>query len=259
MVSHIVMLSLTLPSNASPNKHPSNTVATFRTYLSDAINLSGTHAFEIGLREILFPTLISNVMDCWLTISQPGQTLLKEKMEEGLYTDDKQFFDKLKGCMNKLLDICTVQIGDHNRLVTIWIHNKASLDMSRNLANMLGFDKTTLTNDTADRLSFTGQQAFDINRGLDHIFVYCNLCTDVPLGHTKSPLLRCIKSNISSAPKPQSITFSDISYTPMSVKNFDSILVYLRLSDGRPVPFLSGTCVVTLVIRRKTPHHIFLA
>ena len=245
------MFSLTLPSNGSPNTHPENTVATFKTLLADPINLLGAGEYEIGLSEIQHPTLIRNVTDCWVMINRAGTSFDKHYLEDGLYTDGDLFLQKFKETLKKASIKCDLQIGNYNRIVQIWMHEKATLKLSQNLADILGFDNTELENSSADRASFPAQQPYDVNRGLDHIFVYCNLCSDMPLGHTKAPLLRCVKSNISAAPKPQCTTFSKINFTPMSVRNFDSILVYLRLSNGQPVPFMSGSCVVTLVIRRK--------
>jgi hypothetical protein len=245
------LFSLTLPSNASPDTHPNNTVATFKTLLAEPINLTGAGEYEVGLSEIQHPTLIRNVSDCWITLSKFGVESAKHYLEDGLYTDDAQFIKKLVECIKKSTTKCNLIVGEHNRLVQVWIFEKGTLQMSRNLADILGFDNVELINSSADRMSFGGQQPFDLNRGFDHIFIYCNLCSDIPLGHTKAPLLRCVKSNIASAPKPQCTTFSKINFTPMSVRNFDSVLVYLRLSNGQPVPFMAGSSVLTLVIRRN--------
>ena len=246
------MITLTLPSNASPERYPDNTVATFKTDLSEPINLQGSGEYEIGLAEIQHPTVIRNINDCWLSIELNNTYIPRRYMSSGLYTDERHFFGELTKAINQSAsEAVTLVYGPESRRVSLALKPQTRLFISRNLADILGFDKASFSNLTSDPRVFTSEQAYDLFRGLDQIFVYCDLCSNVILGHTSVPLLRCIRSNVSNAPKPQCTTFNRINFVPMSVRNFNSVLVYLRLGDGRAVPFMSGTCVATLIIRRK--------
>ena len=249
------MLTLTLPSNSSPERFPENTVSTFKVQLADHVNLQGAGEYEIGLGEIQHPTVIKNITKCWISVDLPHIHTPKAYMKEGLYTDEETFFKELENTIASRGRDISLITEKAARKTTFVLKPQSTLHISKNLADILGFDRKNFTNSTSDSKSFTADQAYDLFRGLDHIYVYCNLCSNVVLGHTSVPLLRCINSNIMNAPRPQCTTFNKVAYVPMGVRNFDNVTVYLRTSSGLPVPFMSGTCVVQLVIRRKSKIH----
>jgi hypothetical protein len=61
--------------------------------------------------------------------------------------------------------------------------------MSEDLQRYMGFDLSTIS---LDPVSFgtMAKQAFDVNRGLNLLYVYCDVATHTIVGDTKTPLLR---------------------------------------------------------------------
>lgn len=251
------MITLTLPSTASPIDYPNNTVSTYRTKLAEPVRLPATGEYECGLGEIMFPTLIANVRDCWVKVDKGrefGEREYGERkyMEDGFYPDIERFLVSL----HTILILPKTQLGltvnSVTNLVTVHIYSPMRFEMSRKLADILGMDDPVLVSDVATRKDIQGQQAFDLFRGLGHIYVYSDLAIPVALGHTRAPLLRVVNTSITSEPTQRCITFSKIHFVPLSMRNFDRVLVYLRLNSGESVPFMSGACIVTLHIRRRT-------
>lgn len=245
-----MVFTLTLPSNGSPTQYPNNTVTTFKNKLSETIDLRGPGKYEVGLSEIQFPTFVANVNNCWVYVEKERAECDKVHFANGFYKDSDEFFEILARNLSIAGCDCTVDRNKFSGLVSITILNRVTLHMSINLTRLLGFDITSLNNDSDAAKTFTSGQASDLFRGLSHFYVYSNLGTDVALGHVQAPLLRVVNSNIHNAPTAQCLSFTKINYVPLSLRNIDSVLVYLRLQDGSPVPFMSGTCIVTLLIRR---------
>lgn len=205
----------------------------------------------------MFPTLIANVRDCWVKVDRGtefGEREYGERayLDNGYYPDLERFMVTLLKRLTTPKNELSLSINSESRIVTFHLFKPMRVEMSRNLADILGFDETTVVTDSLTRKDFTGQQAYDLFRGLGNIFVYSDLATPVALGHARAPLLRVIDTKMGNEPTQRRITFSKIHYVPLSMRNFDRVLVYLRLNSGEKVPFMGGTCIVTLHIRRRT-------
>ena len=88
----------------------------------------------------------------------------------------------------------------------------------------------------------------DINRGINSLYVYCDLLECVPVGDTKAPLLRTVDASGANGEIIHK-TFEQLRYIPLQKKNFDCIEILIRDDLGQPVPFESGKLVVTLHLR----------
>lgn len=251
------MTTLTLPSTASSRRFPTNTVATYRTRLSEPINLKGNSEYEVALTEIQFPSLISTAHDCWVWAEKPGFKSPQVFLTRGHYKNEDVFVAELTRALRETTCRFAVSASSISRLITITFEEKCILHMSHNLSQILGFDFVRLENFNRQPTTFTAQQPFDVYRGLGQIFVYCDICSDVTLGDTRAPLLRVINSKAgysTGGSYEQCVSFTKPVYAPISIRNIDTILVYLRLSTGKPVPFMSGSVIVTLSLRRRLIH-----
>ena len=178
------MITLTLPSTASPNDYPNNTVSTFRTKLQEPVSLPRHGEYEVGIAEIQFPTLIANVRDCWIKVDRGkefGERFYGEKqpLEDGFYSNSDQLMTAIHNrfATLNLLSELKVKINEFSRIVTFHVMVPMVLQMSLNLAYILGFNPFW---------------------GLEHIYVYSDLVhiyTNVALGHTQTPLLRVVNTN----------------------------------------------------------------
>jgi hypothetical protein len=253
------MITLTLPSSASPDQFPNNTVSTFRTHLAEPLTLKNNAEYEVALAEIQFPSLISTANDCWVLVEKPGHISEKFYLEPGYYANLDDFLKEFLRVLRTTSGRFSLSSSAISRVISIHIHESLSLHMSSALSHILGFDNNLLENPDESTKTFVGDQPYDIYRGLDQIFVYCDICSDVTLGHVRAPLLRVVNSNIGKRRNveyyQQCVTFSKMHYVPIARKNIDTILVYLRLGSGRSVPFMAGSCIVTLTIRRRILPH----
>lgn len=222
----------------------------------DPIQLKGHGEYEIGLAEIMFPTLIANVRDCWVKVDKGkefGRWEYGERryLTDGFYSDVERFMTLLLNILTTTQNKVSIELDAESRIVTFYLFMPLRLEMSRKLADILGFDDSVLVSNDVNPKKVGGNQALDLFRGLEHIYVYSDTCQDVVLGHVKAPLLRVINTNMTAVTKQQCITFSKISYVPMSKRYIDTVLVYLRLNDGQSVPFMAGSCILTLQIRKR--------
>jgi hypothetical protein len=80
------------------------------------------------------------------------------------------------------------------------------------------FDLSTVS---VDPIAFgtMAQQRFDINRGLNFLYVYCDIATHTTVGDTKTPLLRMC--NVTGEFVRH--TYVQPHYVPVGRREFDSI------------------------------------
>ena len=116
--------------------------------------------------------------------------------------------------------------------------------MSDALKTKLGFCK----NGPYSRGWLWANETFDLHAGQRLMYVYCDIASFVPIGNTKSPLLRVCNVN-GSYGEIVRVTFDRPFYVPVSRRQFDTILVDIRNELGQPMPFEFGKSVVTLHFR----------
>ena len=128
--------------------------------------------------------------------------------------------------------------------------------MSDALYAILGFDKDQLAfqqHSTSNGI-VEGNRAVDINGGIHHVFVYCDVVEAVPVGDTLAPLLRVVETQHASQGFIHEI-FNPPRYLPLQKKEFDTIEIYLRTDFGEKIPFESGKVVCTLHFRRAASQY----
>jgi hypothetical protein len=91
---------------------------------------------------------------------------------------------------------------------------------------------------------------FELNRGLNLMYVYCDIASHSTVGDTKAPLLRVCSISGKHGEMIRTI-FTHPHYVPVGRKEFDSIEILLSTELGKPMPFLFGKSVVTLHFRRR--------
>jgi hypothetical protein len=94
------------------------------------------------------------------------------------------------------------------------------------------------------------QQAFDVNRGLNLLYVYCDVATHTIVGDTKTPLLRTCDVTDKYG---EFVHRTNVQphYVPVGRRELDSVEFPTNNELGRPMPFEYRKSVVTLHFRRK--------
>ena len=118
--------------------------------------------------------------------------------------------------------------------------------MSADLMEFLGFGRKMITQKVIDR---TGSSTFDINRGLNLMYVYCDVASHAIVGDTKSPLLR-IFNTVGKHGEVVRLTYDRPLYVPVGRREFDSVTISINNELGEPVTVRSGQFVIKLHFRR---------
>ena len=131
------------------------------------------------------------------------------------------------------------------------------LNFSPTLAAILGLedDQNPLELKNDDTLCKGGRVA-DIGKGINSLFVYCDLLEYVAVGDARAPLLHIVSAAGSNGDIITK-TFEEPVYVPLQKKNFDSIEIDIRDDLGRSIAFENGRVILTLHFRRAmTPHFL---
>ena len=111
----------------------------------------------------------------------------------------------------------------------------------------LGFHEKLIAAKEADRI---GSKAFDVHRGLNLAYVYCDIASQSIVGDSKSPLLR-VCNVTGTHGRVVHVTYDRPHYVPVGRREFDAIEIAINNELGEPMPFEFGNSVVTLHFRRR--------
>lgn len=244
---------LTLPSDSSATYYPNNTIARYVTKLPERIRLDGD--YEVGLSEFVYPHTWYNVDNkneiYWIgTLNVTTNRLTRTYIKSGYYRNGDEFASSLTQQAARALVESSVKFtfAKLTGRIRMQIRNSDNhvLLLSWELLEFLGFKQKLVTTQYADLVAAT---AFDANRGLNLVYVYCDVASHVIVGDAKTPLLRVcnvagrhgeIVRNIYERPH----------YVPIGRREFDTIEININNERGEPVPFEFGKSMVTLHFRR---------
>jgi hypothetical protein len=186
---------VTLPSDSSVGYYPDNMVARFVTKLPERIRLEGD--YEMGLVEIIYPHNWYNVDNedekYWIAAipEDDEKDFSKIFLQSGYYKDGFAFVDALNLKCREMFEDMDVKFsyGETTGRFSLAIHSKGSrfFGMSEDLQRYMGFDLKRLTF-AADRHSFgtMAEQAFDLNRGSNLMYIYCDIAAHTVVGDTQN-------------------------------------------------------------------------
>jgi hypothetical protein len=119
--------------------------------------------------------------------------------------------------------------------------------LSRELTRFMGFREALVPSGKVD---VTGHVAFDANRKMNLIYVYCDAATDCSVGDARAPLLRVC--NVSGEHgRAVHVVYVRPHYVPVGRREFDTVKISINNEAGRPMPFEFGKSVVVLHFRRQ--------
>jgi hypothetical protein len=249
---------VTLPSDSSVGYYPNNTIARFVTKLPERIRLEGD--YEMGLAEIIYPHTWYNFDNederYWIGAApKKGEFFPKIIVQSGYYEDGSVLADSLNRECHRTFEDMDVKFSYSETIgrFSLSVHSPGShlFVMSEDLQRYLGFELKTLSF-AVDKQSYgmMAERAFDANRGLHLIYVYCDAAAHAIVGDTKTPLLRVC--NV--AGKHGDVvrhTYDQPHYAPVGRREFDTIEIAINNEIGKPMPFEYGKSVVILHFRRR--------
>jgi hypothetical protein len=135
--------------------------------------------------------------------------------------------------------------------VCVYIVPYCEIIISEGLREIFGFRPFQLNNwsPTTKRIHASDEICLEGER--QTLYIYCDILENVPVGDTLAPLLRTVDAE---APRGNIIhkNFDRPRHLPIQRKNFSSLEIDIRDGLGRPIPFESGTVIVTLHFKRAT-------
>lgn len=243
---------LTLPSDSSAVYYPSNSVAHYVTKLPERIRFEDGD-YEVGLSEIVYPHTWYNVDNrneiYWIGMLDVITSRLERiYIKSGYYRNGDEFASSLtQQATRALIDAKFTYIKLTGRM-RMQIHNSDNhlVILSWDLLEYLGFQHKLITEQHADVVA---PIAFDANRGLNLVYVYCDVASHVIVGDVKSPLLRVC--NVAGRHEETvRNTYERPHYVPIGRRDFDTIEIAINNERGEPMSFIFGKAIVTLHFRR---------
>jgi hypothetical protein len=248
---------ITLPSDSSMKTYPDNTVAHFTTKLAETIRLDGD--YEVGLAEIIYPHAWYNIDNSnglyWFGARPEGREIVKCRVKTGYYTDPAVLaFDLTKQAAKTFTDMpdfvvkfnysapinkFSIDVQSKNSNTTLLV----SAELQKFLGIIIGWS-------TSRNLVTHATHVFELNRGLNMMYVYCDIASYSAVGDTKAPLLRVCDVGGKHGEMVRTI-YTHPHYVPVARREFDSIEININTEQGTPMPFTFGKAVVTLHFRRR--------
>lgn len=245
----MAQMYLTLPSNSSEKYFPDNTLSHFTTRLHMPIRLPPGE-WEVGLAEIQYP-------HSWLTIrnrpearigvyflDKNGDAVKKdnEHIDYGFYKSLQELVDALNAEVGRYV---TFKLEKNSQQISAVVKERHMIELSAALQEI-----TMLPQYLQNDYPRIGHVMANTRRGIDSIYVYCDLVEHQLVGDTQVPLLRIVpvKGNIGESITK---TFNHIQY--LAVRGGEAIqTVEIEMRDdiGRPITFENGRVVVVLHLRK---------
>lgn len=264
-------MRLVLPSNASLNYFPNNTLTSFTVQLAETLDLPYGE-WHIGLAEIQFYKSWLNVKQSWIRVQIDDGQYRKLTIPTGYYAKVTDIMTKINNTIEEKLpnhrgDVAFSYDATTRRVeIMLSISKNITVELETSLSQILGFKHTVFHVDLVQQYpsykNTYGAQIFystapvDLAAGLHNIYVYCDLADMTIVGDTLAPLLRIVPVQ-SDHWVYQFESFNKIQYVPLAKHRTKTITVYLRSASGEPIQFTSGHTVVTLDIRRVKSLHTY--
>jgi hypothetical protein len=239
---------VTLPSDSSAKYYPNNTVARFVTKLPETIRLQGQ--YEMALVEIIYPHNWYNVSDenkdnYWIAAANKD-VMQKAYLSPGYYEDGNALIEAL-GFAQDIGAKFSFNRASGRISLNFRSTGSHTLRMSDDLKSFMGFEDLF---DCEKSFRVVGERDFDANRGLNLMYVYCDVASHSIVGDTKTPLLR-VCNVAGKHGEYVRHTYVQPHYVPVGRHEFDTIEIAIYNDAGKPMPFQYGKSVVTLHFRRR--------
>ena len=249
---------LTLPSDASATYYPDNTIARYVVKLPERIRLDGN--YEVGLSEIVYSHSWYNFDNrderYWIGAfnSVTNKISAMAVMKSRFYEDGKIFADTLNQQMTRAFAaIPNISINltfvEHVGRMRMQVRSSDGIAVivSPDLLEILGFRRVLRFANDVDVVGFA---PFDVNRGLNLVYIYCDIASHSTVGDIRAPLLRVCNVSGKNG-RVVRITYHRPHYVPVGRREFDTVGIAINNELGKPMPFEFGKTIVTLHFRRR--------
>lgn len=273
---------VTLPSNASLDVYPNNTLTDYHVELPVPIHLDGK--YEVALHSMQYTRSWDNISEGDTKIKfSINDVKVKFDLEIGHYSDPEDLIEIINNTIikqkaelipsmnrylgevrkSKFIFISYLRKGRH---ASILMRPRTTLTLPEKLATMLGFEqskfiatteelidprdyKSELISDTI--LSFDAKLQVDLEQGRYALYIYCDIIAPQIVGNTLSPLLKVVPVEGAHGENIMK-EYITPQYVPVQTNLFNNIHISVRDDSGERVPFERGRVTLTLHFRRQS-------
>ena len=240
---------MTLPSNSSMDIFNSNKLSDFKVKLPSHMNLDGN--WEVGLASITFPRT-------WYNITEANRRFYFDGGNDfwrvgllplGYYSSVQKVFDNMKKQIDdESVTGISFKFDELSQKVTVELAAKKKIMLPKDLGVMLGFEKELILSK-----STTAPSVYDLNNGLQSLFIYLNIVESRVVGDVLAPLIRTVPAKGKDG-EIIAINYDNPHYVPVATKDFEILEVLITSDTGEKIPFQRGRVVLTLHFRlRRSP------
>ena len=242
---------VTLPSNASMQTYPNNTLSHYFTTIHKRIALQGQ--WECGLSELHYIRAWLNIKGLKLRVID-GETVKDIIIPDGYYETAETLIET----MNILGSIVKWENREQTpfefevvrKRVHLTLQNKIELLLPDVLRDILGFRDGHFRNENTVAVGFFSIVEPDMTRGMSCMYIYTNIIEPRIVGDTTARLLRVIPAGKKQGESVM-MDMKNIQYMDVTNPDFDTVEILICDETGKKVPFTTGRVVVTLHFREK--------
>ena len=179
---------VTLPSNASKDIFPKNSLGEFRVKLQNPID---TSKYDVGLTEIQYPSSWLTITDSYFMVSIDKIPPQRINLLNGRYLKIEKLID---ACLNSIKSLrkkqsLTLSYDKHTMIAQLHItHPTFGIQFSRELCTIFGFNPEACYR----RGRHKGSYPADLDKGMTALYVYSDIIENQRVGGSSVPLLRTI-------------------------------------------------------------------
>jgi hypothetical protein len=236
-----------LPSDSSMQFFPDNTVAHYKTKLSERICENGN--YEVALTELIYPINYFNFVtkeplkikyNYWHSLPNIWE------MHSGYYADEEALAEYITSCLTEL----SAHNEDHK-----FLYDKTTKKMSYTFEGELVIAGGALAYDDENTRAVVGfykpfyerffAGTFDMLAGQRLMYVYSDIVSPYLVGDVKVPLLRVVTPK-GKRDEMTNVSFTNPYYLPVVRHGFDTIEININNELGEPMSFTGGKSVAIL-------------
>ena len=238
---------VTLPSNASRDVFPDNTISNFRVKLYKRIDLGESVNYEVALVGIQYPHRWNTLDDSSNSIHYIDRNRQKRsvRIPTGSYHDVIELVEQTNAKLSEDEQHPTIRFhyNSGTRRVDLVQSDSEHVELDQNLALILGMPNGVIT---TEKLS--AAKDADIHKGFYSLYVYCNLCDAQFVGDAHVSLLQTVPISGKNGDMITH-TYSTPHYVPVKFRSFDVIEIDIKDDFDQSVSFTSGKVICKLHFR----------
>ena len=261
---------ITLPSNASLDVYPNNTLTKYTVRLPRTLYLK--EGYEVALAEIMYPVsweTLRHIEGHRLTVVNLIESNLTELLlPVSHYNSVEEFVGTINLTLDKFFEEINLPTGtlrlEYTSLtekVTYKGKYGYALMLSYEIQEILGFDRNTPLahkyegKQDSDKFHIVeAQHASNVNRGFHALYVYCNICKPQIVGDIYAPLIRTVAVK-GTRNQHITISYNPPHYVPLGTREISEIEIDIRDDTGMKVPFTFGKVVCKLHFKQNETIH----